>query len=146
MNMSGSPSFNLHLSNLYISDWEYPSCLDESHEPFDDWMGDRLDQRLADLPPNDGSAVNVQEMPPQITPLEYTVQDSIPSEKRHQLFLAEFSDPETAELAGELFIDALSLQDAWNIAQDHACQWGFAIFSLVAATDKQIRLHRLRMA
>lgn len=69
-----------------------------------------------------------------------------PQKRSRQLFLAEFSDPETAELAGELFIEAISAQEAMTVAQDHAHHWGIAVFSLTTASEKQIRLHRLRIA
>ncbi|MGB3495682.1 MAG: hypothetical protein WBA57_23335 [Elainellaceae cyanobacterium] len=139
MNMSGSPSFNFHLSSLYLSDWDYPSQMDRASLPTENWLGDRPTPQ-SDRP--DQKEVDLLNQPASV---ETPHQDQVLAKQKHQLFLAEFSDPETAELAGELFIDAMSVQDALKIAQDYALQWGIAIFSLVAATEKQVRLHRLRM-
>lgn len=133
MNMSGFSSSNLHLSRLYLSDWADSSQHPLSSFPSDDWIGDRPPAQSLDKP--DCAAAKDDLLSPPIS-----------LKQGHHLFLAEFSDPETTELAGELFINAKSVQDALQVAQDYAHQWGIAIFSLVAATEKQVRLHRLRMA
>ncbi|GEM_PF-5738878 len=133
MNMSGfAPSSNFHFPSLYLSDWDFLDVQDFDGNSIDSWMSDR--STLPDTKSPSQAAKTAKPLPSETPTPE------------HQLFLAEFSDPETAELAGELFIDATSVQDALDIAQDYAHQWGIAIFSLVAATEKQIRLHRLRTA
>ncbi|GAB4457898.1 MAG: hypothetical protein OHK0037_01000 [Elainellaceae cyanobacterium] len=59
------------------------------------------------------------------------------------MYLAEFSYPDTAELADELLIQAESDKQAKRFAKEYAAHWGIELFSITHATKQQVRLYRL---
>jgi hypothetical protein len=58
-------------------------------------------------------------------------------------YLVEFALTGTPELANELLIYAPSEAQAQEFAQKYGAQWGLEVFSLVVATEEQIRMYSL---
>jgi len=59
------------------------------------------------------------------------------------VFVAEFSFHEKPELADEMLIQAKSLPQAREFAENHAQTLGIKLFALEPATQDQIRLYRV---
>ena len=59
------------------------------------------------------------------------------------MFVAEFSFQETTELADDLLIQAQSLPEAREFAENHAQILGLKLFALEPATKQQIRLYQV---
>lgn len=58
------------------------------------------------------------------------------------MYLAEFAYPGTSELVSDLLIEASEVE-AREFADHHALLWGIELFSLMQATEHQVRLYRL---
>ncbi|MEB3355991.1 MAG: hypothetical protein VKK04_04645 [Synechococcales bacterium] len=59
--------------------------------------------------------------------------------------MAEFTLTGTEELVDELLIQANSVEEAETIARNYASNWELDLYNLQAATERQIRMHRLRL-
>lgn len=57
------------------------------------------------------------------------------------MYLAEFTHPNSAELVGDLLIDAPE-SVARAFALQHASIWGLELFSLTPATAQQVQMHQ----
>ncbi|MGF1498224.1 MAG: hypothetical protein ACFB8W_15580 [Elainellaceae cyanobacterium] len=61
------------------------------------------------------------------------------------MYMAEFTLAGSEELIDELLIQASSIEDAEIVALDYASNWELDLHNLQVVTERQIRLHRLRL-